>query len=615
MLLVELATQGVRGFSGQSRAVFRTGYNVASAPPGAPAGLVPLLSALLYGGDPDDDRLSAGDAPAKAGLTVAGRDGRTYRIVRQIGSTAAALHRLEPSNSWAVLAQDGEEIRRIVLEALGLPATRAHFEGLFCLTAAAMPSRGRALEPQGAVPPAVGSAPQAPSRASTLRPTALVESALAASRQSHETASARERAARLREEVLRGKQLEEMQFQLDGLSQQVDRCDKALGTVTRLVAEIQAARAALTGGLTLEALGLPADSLARAARYDDARRRLEEVAARLAAESEKARSEVFEVPPLQKDRGFLFGIMGGAVSFSLGMGDLQRARALSRRGDVAREREASLRQSFEAEYAAIKEALKISGVGSGEELVERFQRQAQDEARAREAEAQLVAARSDPVLVRANEERERLIAEGRALEQQIAQLGAGVSGTWRELERELEVLEKEIAAGRGAPRVGRAGGAGSFASSLGTVASEDPTPRLVAIAQEVFGSAADAVAAALRERAGQYLLALSDQRYTGLDIDSKGNSAACGPGRAVPAAQLDERDLDLVYLSVKLTLAEKLAPVGKITLVLDDPFVGMDEGRLHLLSRMLKHIASITQVVHVTSSPLHRGLADAVVAL
>ena len=114
MLLIELATQAVKGFSPSSRMVLRPGYNVVVPPPAVAPAVVPLLSALLYNdGRGTDAMLGTSQGTARAGLTVQGRDGRTYRLIRALGG-AGALHRFEPDNTWALVSQDPVQINQIL---------------------------------------------------------------------------------------------------------------------------------------------------------------------------------------------------------------------------------------------------------------------------------------------------------------------------------------------------------------------------------------------------------------------------------------------------------------------------------------------------------------------
>ena len=104
----------------------------------------------------------------------------------------------------------------------------------------------------------------------------------------------------------------------------------------------------------------------------------------------------------------------------------------------------------------------------------------------------------------------------------------------------------------------------------------------------------------LKDRCAQYLSALTDRRYHGLEIDKNGRAAVLAPGRTVPLGECPPRDVDLVWLGVRLTLIEKHAAVGKVPLVVEDGFAAAVDDKATLLQRMLKHLGTQTQVLHVT---------------
>ncbi|MBI5545851.1 MAG: chromosome segregation protein SMC, partial [Deltaproteobacteria bacterium] len=139
MLLIELATQNVKGFSPTSRAALRPGYNVVAPPPGAQPGLLSIFAALFFNDGSGADAVLATGPQARAGLTAQGTDGRVYRLVRGLGGTGA-LHRLEPNNQWAVVAQENADIARHLRQGLGVPS-RETFEKVFAFTPQSLPSR------------------------------------------------------------------------------------------------------------------------------------------------------------------------------------------------------------------------------------------------------------------------------------------------------------------------------------------------------------------------------------------------------------------------------------------------------------------------------------------
>ncbi|MFN7134052.1 MAG: hypothetical protein ACK4N5_18385, partial [Myxococcales bacterium] len=416
-----------------------------------------------------------------------------------------------------------------------------------------------------------------------------------------------------------------------------------LKRVDALVENVESCRAALKTGHTAQSLGLPADGIERAQKYDDALKKLNDAIRKLQEEELAAReSAASRPPPLYKDRNLQIGLGAGLAAFALGMafrdtgarylalldipafgfaaltalrwiGELQGFEAGERRLSVGKDREQKLQAEFDREYFPVKTALKISGAETGKELLELLSRRAEQERKLTAAEAALHAARSDPGLLQALDEQDQLAVEVKALEEEIASSTGGATlRDWRSIEAEIQEIEEALqAAEAGAPSPVTAIG-GSFAPAAPGATAErpDPVPRLLAVAQELFEQPVEALGPLLRERASQYLTALTDRRYSGVELDARGHAAAVAPGRAVPAGQLEPHDLDLLYVAVRLTVVEKLAGVSRVPLLLEEPFAGMPEAKLQLLSRMLKHLATQRQVLHVTAAPAHRALAD-----
>ncbi len=649
MLLLELAAQGVRGFSASARMQFKTGYNALVPPPGAKSGLVPLLTALLYGDGRGGDAALAAAAGARAGLSLQGKDGRAYRLMRVLGS-GGALHRLEPSGRWVVVSQDSVEIASALRAALGLPS-RGQFEALFCFDAQMFPSKQPAPAPAAFRPAPASPLQPAPSHElRSLRPNALVEAAMAAAasaqKRQRDPQRAREDLDRLRREVEAGKEIDEAQYKLEGLQQKLFALDHKLQELERLRAEVEAARAAVASAPTPEALNLPKDSLQRAARFDDARRKRDEALDK-AREEQRAAEEASLAPPrplwtsreLPLSMGAGAALLGLSAAFRgspwgyLGLLDvpvfgyagmvalkwvseLQAYEGLARKQSLFRDREQKILAAFDAEYLPLQAAMKVLGVERGADLVEQLQRQGAAQAAAREAEERLAAAEADPETASLRAQQAQLRAQVEGLDAKLAELGANATRDWREAERELAEVERgaqsqEVAEAPPAPasvevavRVGEETGA----------VREDPSPKLLGSAVDLFaGISLEALAEAIGERAGQFFAALTEKRFSGLELEPRGRAQAVAPGRAVPAGALEERDLDLLYLALKLSLAERAAGVEKVPLVMDEPFAALEPAVQQVLVRALKVIASQTQVIHATALPAHLSSADVVV--
>jgi uncharacterized protein YhaN len=80
----------------------------------------------------------------------------------------------------------------------------------------------------------------------------------------------------------------------------------------------------------------------------------------------------------------------------------------------------------------------------------------------------------------------------------------------------------------------------------------------------------------------------------------------------VSARELPGKDLDLMYLALRLTLIEKAAAQHKLPVVIEDTFnTVIDAPKQPLFGRMVKHLGSLTQVLHVSGAGQSGSLADA----
>ena len=82
------------------------------------------------------------------------------------------------------------------------------------------------------------------------------------------------------------------------------------------------------------------------------------------------------------------------------------------------------------------------------------------------------------------------------------------------------------------------------------------------------------------------------------------------------ARELPGRDLDLMYLALRLTLIEKASANHKLPVVIEDTFnTVLDAPKQPLFGRMVKHLGSLTQVIHVSGAGQNASLADVAVTI
>ncbi len=86
-------------------------------------------------------------------------------------------------------------------------------------------------------------------------------------------------------------------------------------------------------------------------------------------------------------------------------------------------------------------------------------------------------------------------------------------------------------------------------------------------------------------------------------------------GDWVPVGTLSQGTLDLVYLTARLGLVRLVTGDRRPPLVLDDPFVTLDDERATRALALLKRVADDFQIIYLTTSDRYDGAAHAVVEL
>ena len=86
-------------------------------------------------------------------------------------------------------------------------------------------------------------------------------------------------------------------------------------------------------------------------------------------------------------------------------------------------------------------------------------------------------------------------------------------------------------------------------------------------------------------------------------------------GDWVDVRSLSQGTLDLVYLAARLGLVRLVTGDRRPPLVLDDPFVTLDDDRARRALELLREISKDFQVIYLTTSDRYHASADAVVAL
>jgi DNA repair exonuclease SbcCD ATPase subunit len=626
MYLLEFQSQAAKGFSATVRVPLKPGYLVLKPPAGGSSPLSALAAALFYsdGRGGDASFLAPGAKAGKAGFTIIGNDQTTYRLLRELGG-AGALHRLDKTSSTFELVSDNAaDIGTYLRATVGFPSKTA-FEQLFVCAANQLPSR----KPKAAKPGAAASksGPQP-----ALQRANEVEAA-------DDIPAAQAKIKELEKELKLVKEVEEIQFKVDGVAREMDALEAQMQGSEGLRAALNQAIADQKGAPDPLALGLTPDIVERAQNFAAYVQKRDDALAKLGVGDdqgdETSPASPGYIEPLWKQQNFWIGMVAGtaclvgalflqgyaravalldipafafaALTALQHVDHLQHAGKQSKKGNMRAVREKKIHEAFATETAPVKDAMQILGVDSPEQVATVLSQGPLLQQKVEEYQLQLAQWEAQPENKQAAAKYQKLKAQHEALNQKLQQDG-GYLRDARDVERELSRTKESIA---------RAQQGGATASSAATALEpaaaaaelEDPGPSLFKLGTDLFGVDGPSLAALVKDRASQYFSALTDKRYVGLEHDLRGAMTAVSATGRLKAGALPPKDLDLAYLSVRLTFVEKYAAKAKVPLFLDEG-LGIEEAKLGLVSRMLKHLGTLTQVIHVTSHAAFPPVAD-----
>lgn len=637
MLILELAVQGVRGFSPSARVAFKAGYTVLKSPTEIPAPLAGLTSALVFpdGRGGDGAFLAPGAKLGRAGLSVQSASQDVWRLVRDLGGQGA-LHKLnKQTNQFEVLTQDAAEIGQ-ALRTAGLPP-RPTFEQLFTFTVGQLPSR----RPKASSPTKTTTAMPVRSSPSGAR----VQSAYdqyANELGPSDSGPSVEKLAALEKELAIAKEVADLQFRMDGVQADAFKAEHKLRAFEELKGKLEAARAELFKAPTPQSLGLPDDIIERVRRSGDEKKRREEALAKLERERADAGlgDDAPRTQPLWKDVRFLAGLAVGVLLLVAGivlegMGrflallaipaftfagllalrfieELQHASRETAKREVFETRRKKIEDEFGMAASIVQTALDKVEANTPDEFYTIMAKRAELQPAVGELELEFADYEADPDTAGLADTVARLKHEHEEMNQRLLGLSGGYAREVREIERELTRTKEALAGKAPAPT-------GDEFSAVPTGPQEtfdDPCPAPMQLACEIFSADLPTLWGVLRDRCVQYLVALTDKRYHAVDLDANGRATVQAPGRAIAAGELPPKDLDLLYLALRLTLAEKAGAQTKLPVLIEDAFGGViDVNKQGLFGRMLKHIGTLTQVLHVIGASQQPPQADAVLAV
>jgi hypothetical protein len=298
--------------------------------------------------------------------------------------------------------------------------------------------------------------------------------------------------------------------------------------------------------------------------------------------------------------------------------DLQRVGRQGGKAELLAAREKKLTDDFQLTTMVVQNAFTKVGASTLEEFLTIMGKRDELQRHVGQLELEWADVQSDPDFLSVSGKVAALKTEQEALNRELLSMSSGYVRDVRDIEREIARLKEPVEAPRSSPSGISSNSGIGFAPVATTPADtwDDPTPPLLMIATDLFATDIPSLWSVLHDRAVQYLTALTDRRYHEISVDKDGHATLEAPGRTVSARELPGKDLDLVFLALRLTLIEKAAAQNKLPVVIEDTFnTVLDAAKQPLFGRMVKHLGALTQVLHVSGAGQNASLADTPVAI
>jgi hypothetical protein len=638
MILLDLVIAGVGRFAQPTRFSFNKGYTVVfglneTGKTTFARAAMAVFFPEAYSRGPDFINWQL-TGTSRAYVTVKeGND--VYRLTRDFSQKLSNLARYLPDKkAFVLVTKDEKEIGEFLTEKLGL-FDEEIFSSVFYSDFMHLPS----TNPYGVV----GLIP---------RPTPSVSPSASGSAGSGEddgedVDTLKERLDTLKREITRGKEIDEIQVNLDELNAKTYEIQSKMKEVREIEAKLGEINVFFDRS---KALGDLSGIKSRMDRYVESERRkdgqINEIKSRRGqAEAELSNSAV----PSLKDNKYLlpgagiafggivlnlfesnivsflpdysgpvsiafkvitFGILVGLGLVAWGVWQFINAQnQIQGLRSTVSEADIEIRQiqaKFESETKDFRDIMRTLGTGSVEDLKAKLASVEQMEAKKRTYEQryqQLVKEHNFDSLIGEEAETKRRIEE---LESKLESLGA-LGYTHQEMKEEIrriETLLKKKGVSVSPFEGGKTGQAKAFGQERKPSRfPEDHFSRLIGIATELVQKGRMEPLSELQKNFDKYIQTLSNNNYARSSISKDGvikflrgnDLMRVGLESMSPAAK------DSMFFSLKFALIGSVIAKRPLPIIFDDPFLLFDDKRLATVLGILKELSAKTQVIHLTS--------------
>lgn len=644
-LITELVIQGVRRFGDVRRFTFGSGYNVLyGLPSGGKSTIFDVLRSLLFANDPAENEaesfrstLPAGQAACRAGITLS-LGPETFRLLKDYQQGSVTLSRLTPDRRFELILSDAPTIQRWLSEHAGF-AIGPDFARVFTLSRKEFPSTLEGAFPVASVDETFEE---------RLRAMSLPEK--------------QQLLAQLSDEYRRHAETKTTEFLQDGLRHklfEVDTLIKKRDETKEKLAELEIELAPiekvpkLPDGFEERADAYNRQAKQRESELADLHARQADAHARLEAtipapftekDMRATRDPVEMVKMLltkdfQLDGGIAGALVGvvmatflgrplnllGVLVLAAGVGMIayrglfvflkakESFDGLRREVDQIDEQVKVIEKKWDIETTVVRNLMKAYNAEDPDEM-----RQIERRRDAMVAQRQELLGRIAAIQLPSGEDidqaKAKLQRQIESLDRRLQEIGGEVTVDPKDLEPQIERLDREVARAEGRKRTPRAKLFAREEDVQAAAAEEAAAGDAMTSVLEAWCKANDAdlnaVLRGLQEGFSRNLRAISGGRFSGGAFDADGGLTMYEEGKAgTPYESLDGMAKDSAYLALRLTLFQLVARgPARVLALLDDPF-DFEEGRLAVVARALKALGADAQIFHFTSRPAVSRLA------
>ena len=263
---------------------------------------------------------------------------------------------------------------------------------------------------------------------------------------------------------------------------------------------------------------------------------------------------------------------------------------------------------LQSEKRELKDMTIALGGSSTEDLKQKLANFQKSEIEKKSLEEKLKVMKKEKDYNNLIEEEEEIKGKIRSYNKQLESMGA-LGYTPREIKEEIKKLEDYlIKKGMTVERFDESRAVGSKGKRFGTGMKpsrfpDDHIARFLSIATELVQKGQMEPLGELQKSFNSYVQLLTNKNYTRATFSKGGvikffksdNLMRVGIDSMSPATK------DGVYFALKLALIESILKKRAVPIILDDPFLLMDDERLTAVNSILKELSKHTQVIHLTS--------------